>query len=501
MITGKATPTGTAAYAHQHPTLAYQPLSDTGLLVSQAGFGCYRVDVSVPTHQAALQKALLAGINLIDTSTNYSDGGSEELVGAVLAQKPPLREAVVIVSKVGYLQGQNYDLSQQLKHDGRPFPDLVEYAPGLEQCIHPVFLADQLTRSLGRLQLATLDVYLLHNPEYYLGWAHHHGLPLAQARQEYYRRIELAFRHLEQEVSNGRLQYYGVSSNTFPTPADDPEHTSLEQLYTIAQTISPNHHFRVIQFPMNLLETGGATEPNQSGGRSVLAFAQEKGLAVLINRPLNAIRANNLTRLADPPPAEPVPVQTVSTSVDTLVTMENDFRRRLLPRLTLPDREQNQLAQLLAAGHMLHGRWQDFASQQNWLNVAGQALIPRIENALHFLSNRPNLPVEVSQWLDRYANEVNNALTAIDAFYATAEHERTEAIKQQVRAIQVGWGDAATLSQIALRALRSTTGVTTVLVGMRREDYVTDILTELQHPLPQPPTPNQSAWQALQHAL
>jgi aryl-alcohol dehydrogenase-like predicted oxidoreductase len=81
--------------------------------------------------------ALQQGINLIDTSSNYADGGSERLVGQVLADLADevSREAVVVVSKVGYLQGQNYALSQERKEAGRPFPDLVEYASGLEHCM------------------------------------------------------------------------------------------------------------------------------------------------------------------------------------------------------------------------------------------------------------------------------------------------------------------------------------------------------------------------------
>jgi len=112
---------------------------------------------------------------LIDTSANYADGGSETLVGQVLGKLIDsgelARDEVVVVSKVGYLQGQNYALSPERKQQGRPFPELVEYGEGLEHCIHPDFLRDQLNRSLERLNLETLDFYLLHNPEYYLEWA------------------------------------------------------------------------------------------------------------------------------------------------------------------------------------------------------------------------------------------------------------------------------------------------------------------------------------------
>jgi aryl-alcohol dehydrogenase-like predicted oxidoreductase len=88
--------------------VATAQLGRTGLHVSPAGFGGYHISAGIAEHAAALQHALVSGINLIDTSANYADGGSEELVGQVLAHRVDSgelrREAVVVVSKAGYLQ-------------------------------------------------------------------------------------------------------------------------------------------------------------------------------------------------------------------------------------------------------------------------------------------------------------------------------------------------------------------------------------------------------------
>jgi hypothetical protein len=161
VINGYATEDATKAFTQQHHPLSVSNIGTTGLTVSQAGFGCYRVSTGVAHHKSALQKALCEGLNLIDTSSNYADGGSESLVGEVLenliASGKLSREKIVMVSKVGYLQGQNYELSRERKQEGRPFPELVEYKEGLEHCIHPEFLMDQLNRSLERLKLKTLD--------------------------------------------------------------------------------------------------------------------------------------------------------------------------------------------------------------------------------------------------------------------------------------------------------------------------------------------------------
>ena len=369
MIKRSATLEGTIDYAEKHPAFVYRSLVPSGIRISGAGFGCYRVDARVKEHEQALTKALLSGINVIDTSANYADGGSERLVGKVLADLVLAgkikREEVVVVSKVGYLQGENYSISQERKGAGHPFEDLVLYDEGLEHCIHPDFLAEQLTRSLERLGLETVDCYLLHNPEYYLNWAKQHKVAKIKARTEYLRRIRMAFLQLENEVRAGRINYYGVSSNSFPHPKSDFDFTPLSDLWDMAQSISPEHHFRVIQFPLNLFETAGITEKNQPGGKSLVEFALDKGLGILTNRPLNAIRADRLIRLS-----------------------ENVYQ--------------------------------------------------------------------------------GDGIRQVQEF------------KDKVAGLDQSWENIPTLSQLALRSLRSTVGVTAVLMGMRREVYVEDALQELK---------------------
>ena len=170
MISGFATPAGTRQMADRFADRTFNLLGRTGLCVSRTGFGCYRVNAGNVTHATALAKALDSGINLIDTSANYADGGSEQLVGQVIADsiaKGGLsREQVVVVSKGGYLQGDNWTLHRRREAAGRPFTDVILLKEGLAHCIHPDFLDDQIGRSLDRLGLDVLDGYLLHNPEY-----------------------------------------------------------------------------------------------------------------------------------------------------------------------------------------------------------------------------------------------------------------------------------------------------------------------------------------------
>src|SRR5207249_2812495 len=114
-------------------------------------------------------------------------------------------------------------------------------------------------RSLERLGLPAVDVYLLHNPEYFLSDARRHGTsrPLDGVRDEFYRRVEAAFEALEAAAERGRLTAYGVSSNTFVNAAEDPEATSLTRLLEVARAVARRRHgnpeahrFSVVQLPL-----------------------------------------------------------------------------------------------------------------------------------------------------------------------------------------------------------------------------------------------------------
>ena len=178
---GSASPEGTARYAARlvsqsrhagHMEHGYGRFGNSGFTTSRLGFGTYRIDTREPEQREALKKALREGVNLIDTSTNYMDGDSERLIGSVLGELfkngELTREEVIVISKIGYVQGQNLKQAEMREQAGRPYPDMVKYGEGIWHCIHPEYLADQLTLSLDRLGLATLDVCLLHNPEYFL---------------------------------------------------------------------------------------------------------------------------------------------------------------------------------------------------------------------------------------------------------------------------------------------------------------------------------------------
>ena len=495
--TGRATPEGTAGRARRFAGYAagYGPLGSTGLTVSRLGFGGYRVDDETPEHREALTAALEQGCTLIDTSTNYTDGASERLVGSVLAELARegrlAREDVVVVSKIGYVQGQNLALALEREQAGTPFPEMVKYMDGCWHCIHPAFLQDQLARSLDRLQLETVDVCLLHNPEYFLSDAkkQRRGL-LPDLRQEFSRRLRAAFAFLESQVAEGRIGCYGVSSNTAVAPADDPEATSLTLLLEAARAAGgPGHHFRVLQVPMNLFEAGALLQPNTGpeGRYTVLETAQEARLGVLVNRPLNASAGDRLVRLADVPADIADAPVALEEALRQVAVLETEFGSTIAPSLQVPEGGVPP-SEWFAWANQLEGLTLRLQGLDHWEQIEAGMITPMVSQVVTMLDLRLAGPVRAmwEGWRDRYLPALEALLAA---FHARAARQSQAASNQVAAALNPHLPQARrgeSLSRKALWVLASTPGVSTVLVGMRHPGYVEDAVPILAWgPLPE----------------
>ena len=473
---------------------AYAELGRTGLKVSGVGFGSYRVHDSVDSHTEALRLTIEGGCNLIDTSTNYGDGGSERLVGSVLAglSSEWSTDEIVVVSKVGYIQGQNLADALGMARREEGYEEVVRYAEGCWHCIHPRFIRDQLNKSLGRLRQPSLDVYLLHNPEYFLSHLDNEGdeRSLEERRDVFYDRIGRAFECMEELVATGQIGWYGVSSNTFAVPSHHPDATSAARMLSIAEQVGgKDHHFAVFQLPMNLLETGAVCPPTNGIERptSVLELASTSQVGVLVNRPLNAICDGELIRLTDF--EVEVPEQPVSKLAKALSRLETEFDKGLARALRMQtdapvtDRTFRWSSQATNAAKQLHDvvKWDQYV--QSVFNPALSRQVGAIE---HSLSG----PLQAAWhlWLERYIDTISLLLTKLRAQYARISQRRSDKLSKRIAPHLPEELRGTPLSQQVISLLRGCAGVSSVLVGMRSLAYVIDATSVLGRPIVSVPT-------------
>lgn len=407
------------------------------------GFGCYRVQLNNQEHHKALLHALKSGVRLIDTSANYTDGQSEHLIGTVLKEMENEipRAEITLVSKGGYIQGEN----MQRLEAGETIEDLVRYATGCFHSIHPDFLSNQISHSLKRLDQPYIDTYLLHNPEYYLMHEIRSDKSEKESpRAEMQARIQKAFIRLEEEVGKGRIKGYGISSNSFSKTRSDLHFLEYEHLITYAEDAAQKaghatHHFTTIQLPFNLLEQEGFP---------CAKWAQAHGLKVLVNRPLNAFGNHAMHRLAEYP--ENPGYQSAYTN---MLAQCESLGKSAAPVVQMLRDLESQITAFPWTGAID--------------DIIYSRAIPFINDVLSTLPDkelRHSLALALNAFLPEYIKQ--------------AKHHCSEKTKETLK--QHGITIKGTLQSDALCFLLNQPELNTILVGMRHEAYVDDVMQIVQ---------------------
>lgn len=483
MIKGWATQDSTTRSATQHKSIAYKPLGRTQLQVSQAGFGGYRINLEENDHKSALKLALDSGINLIDTSANYENGNSERLIGEVLKEgiekeATLAREDIVIVSKGGYIQGENWHRYEADK-SAPCFEGAVELQDGLAHSFHPSFLNDQLTRSLNRLNVETIDCYLIHNPEYYLKWCGASHVPLDKARDLFYTAMRDAFRYLESEVQKGRIRSYGVSCNSFVSSEMDYDFVSLSKLWDIASGLSSQHHFSVVQCPFNIIENNARFLVNQPDGTSFFQQAKRHDLGVLVNRPLNALYEGRLLRLSDYALDKKPDINKLLDYIDALIELEQELYTSIIETIE-EEQARNVIIDSFAVGRQLTQMWDSFDGYSHWKDIFDSFVMSVLEQGVSVLSQYAGggSSSAADLWMKLYIRRVQGVSEEMALYYKQKSNKTLTPVTMALTDF-LETQKVTRLSQGVVSLIRSLPEVSSVLVGMRTPDYVKDITEEL----------------------
>ena len=269
MIRGFATRSGCSRFAARFPVAQaagfFRPAQDA--LLSTLGLGSYLGDLDEGTDRGytnAASAALRGGINLIDTSLNYRNQLSERALAPAL--KTVARDETVVCTKAGYLV------------PGAIPPGLpAGGVAGGTHSMEPAFLRHQLELSRENLNLETIDVFYLHNPETQLRFV---------SPPEFYARARAAFESLESLAADGKIRYYGTATWDGYRRGAQPDALSLPRLVSLAREVAGDaHRFRFIQLPFNLGMPEALTRALE-GGVTVLDQARESGVTVIASASL-----------------------------------------------------------------------------------------------------------------------------------------------------------------------------------------------------------------------
>jgi aryl-alcohol dehydrogenase-like predicted oxidoreductase len=333
--------------------------------------------------------------------------------------------------------------------------------------------------------METIDCLLLHNPEYFLYKAQEEGTgSLIDIRNEYYRRIKDAFYFLEDEVSRGRIQYYGVSSNTFVIPSNSSDFTSLERVLEVAYEVAgENHHCRVIQFPMNLIESNAMLEKNH-GAKNVLELAAEKGIATLVNRPLNAISDDIMIRLSGFSVTDAKSAIDFHKQLGVLSELEEEWCQEIAAHVNAAPEGEDPF-EVFKYSEDLESLNGYFKSYEHWNVVKTQRILPQLNQLLTVFDGYFSGEVDSLWWgwRERYYIALEAIFDEIKRQSLVASHEKSQGIAKTIIPLLPEEKRKESLSRQALWAVGSVPGVSCVLNGMRSSEYVRDAMETLSWPL------------------
>ncbi len=230
--------------------------------MKKIAFGTQRISEYNPQHLQALKEAIKSGITMIDTSPAYMDGSAQRTIALAFREfGDDVKEHIEIVSK--------FDL------DSNP--------------------SEVLENSLNDLEVDSIGCFIIENPESILYKALEDGLSRDDRLDEMNKRIFDAFLECEALVQSGKIKSYGISSEAFSVFHNSDKFLPYEDLVSLAASAAEElkndkHSFSTIELPINILE---------SEGLQCAKWAKENNLRVIATRPLNALRNNQVYRLAD----------------------------------------------------------------------------------------------------------------------------------------------------------------------------------------------------------
>ncbi|MCB0663412.1 MAG: aldo/keto reductase [Saprospiraceae bacterium] len=178
-----------------------------------------------------MHAAFDAGYRFFDHADIYCLGKSESVFGEWLKEKPSIREEIIIQTKAGIELGKGYKGSNRYNFD-------------------PAYLHQQLEKSMARLGVDVIDVFLLHRPDplwdpaavattfhemHSRGLVQHFGVSNMNVNQ-----IRLLQQHLELPLITNQIQlslgHSGILNEGVDLNSDKYQSTGMTGLLEYAQT-------------------------------------------------------------------------------------------------------------------------------------------------------------------------------------------------------------------------------------------------------------------------
>lgn len=283
LVEGAASRAGTESYAKTFGASLgaghYSEFLNLHYKLSSLGVGTFggaATDAVDESSARIVCDAALAGVNVFDTATHYRYGRSMRALGEGLRRafaSGVQREQLFVIAKAGFLAfeaGPPADLDAWFDANvvARGLGTRAQLAG--QHLLSPAYIDRQIDAARAALGLATIDAFLLDQPEVHIP---------AIGKEQTNRGIAGVFVAFEEAVKARKIACYGISTfHGFRVETDAALFQSLTSLLGLAEKAAQavhggaaRHSFKLVEMPFNQAMTEGFTRFSHATGKGNIA--------------------------------------------------------------------------------------------------------------------------------------------------------------------------------------------------------------------------------------
>ncbi|KAJ3386025.1 hypothetical protein HDU84_001854 [Entophlyctis sp. JEL0112] len=421
---------------------------------------------------------------------------SERSIGIVLRECMQewglRRENVFLISKGGHILGKDH-VFRALERQENNELDVCVLSESAAHCISPAFIAAEISQSLERMGVDQIDVYMLNCPERLLS-----GRIRGNKVLNLHPFLSRAFAHLEYEVKTGRIGSYGIASNSIAN-SNSPDHLRLDDCLDIAREVGgAGNSFSSIEYPLNIFERDALE--NIEGGRILSELAEENLIYQFTQRPLNVIASGAVRCLGDRiarDTDETALTSALSALFEKVANLElqipslvgaTDDDVQMVSRFIWAETLSENLAKLVSSSA--------FATMHYIKTTVLPTLNSDVKELVSTIPEDERETSAVAKWSTDYLESITSLCQLIESLCLVTEAATNRELSSVLCAMapsalsqwrrlafsdqgkDVDMYEQPPLSDIAIRVIRAALEMHTggrggtVLVGMRRQEYV-----------------------------
>jgi aryl-alcohol dehydrogenase-like predicted oxidoreductase len=450
-----ATQKGTTHFASKFPHLSFGEIPALKSKVSRIGIGGFRFSDSL-----FVRRMIENGFNLLDSSSHFKAGNSEILMGKAI-KSLDRREEIVLSTKAGFM----------LNPMSKKYPNMIQVKQQHYHCISPPFLQDEITTSLQRIGVDSIDIFMLNNPERILSGGVSEGALFEMIHQ--------AFHHLDLEVARGRIASYGVASNSIHLPSA-MDHISMQKILDL----NPKH-LSAIQYPFNLYEKD-AIEEGLDGSPSLAEICSANKIFQMTQRPFVSITPKGVRKLVttDLEMSEMEINQLATSQFEVLTEMEVDLGMMLgSDEVELSLISKFVVAQIIAQN--LSRLVENSMAAELYFK---RDIIPSLEKDILELEEYAKsledstIPTFLQSWIPRYKKEAIKLLDSVKQV-ALWHLNRSNMELNEILGLRAHRDTSLAVNALSVCLSSTASFPSSVLVGMDQEQHLRDALEAIQKPV------------------